>query len=73
MYANFLALGLRLRPSTTIAAAALKLATDHNHPISDMVYIALAEQSACKFVTADEKLMKKFSATFACMSWLSDI
>lgn len=39
MYGNFLALGLPLRPSSTIAAAALKLAIEKNHPIYDMLYI----------------------------------
>src|SRR6266852_1328743 len=39
MYGNFLALGLPLRPSATIAGAALKLATDNNHPIYDMLYM----------------------------------
>lgn len=72
IYENFLALGLPLRPSSTIGAAAIKLVTDKNHPIYDMLYIALAEQSACKFVTADETLMNKFGTTFACLRWLGD-
>src|ERR1039458_6874690 len=54
-YANFLALGLILRPSSTIAAAALKLATERSHPVYDMLYVALAEQNGCDFVTRSEE------------------
>ena len=54
-YANFLALGLILRPSSTFAAAALKLAAEESHPVYDMLYVALAERNGCDFVTADEK------------------
>jgi predicted nucleic acid-binding protein len=71
-YANFLALGLILRPSSTIAAAALKLATERSHPVYDMLYVALAEQNGCDFVTADEKLVKKLGAKFPLLRWLGD-
>jgi len=73
IYVNFLALNLPLRPSPTIATAALKLATDKNHSIYDMLYIALAEQSACELVTADEKLMNKFGTIFTCLRWVGDL
>jgi len=65
-------LDLHLRPSSTIAAAALKLAGEKRHPVYDMLYIALAEQSACEFITADEKLVKKLGEEFSCVRWLGD-
>src|ERR1017187_3188857 len=71
-YANFLAVGLRLQPSSTLAAAALKLATERSHPVYDMLYVALAEQNGCDFATADEKLVKKLGAKFPLLRWLGD-
>jgi predicted nucleic acid-binding protein len=41
IYNNFLALGLPLRSTPAIASAALKLATEKNHPVYDMLYFAL--------------------------------
>jgi predicted nucleic acid-binding protein len=41
-YAYFLALGLPLRPSPTVAPAALKLAAEERHSVYDMLYVALA-------------------------------
>jgi predicted nucleic acid-binding protein len=73
MYSDFLALRVPLRHSAAIAAAALKLATTGNHPIYDMLYIALAEESSCEFVTADRTLVNKFGKTFACLRWLGDL
>src|SRR5437016_4475948 len=61
-YANFLALGLVLEPSSAFAAEALRLAAEEHHPIYDMLYIALAERNGCEFVTADEKLVRKLGA-----------
>jgi predicted nucleic acid-binding protein len=73
IYGNFLALKLRLSHSQTVATAALRLAVEKNHPIYDMLYIALAQQTACKFVTADEKLVNKFNGIFDCICWLGDL
>jgi len=73
MYADFLALKVPLRHSASIAAAALKLAISGNHPIYDMLYIALAEETACEFITADKTLVNKFGKTFPCLRWLGDL
>jgi len=40
-YQSFLALRLDLRPSSTLAEAALKLAADGKHELYDMMYLAL--------------------------------
>ncbi|PYT23497.1 MAG: hypothetical protein DMG57_31760 [Acidobacteria bacterium] len=71
-YDDFLALALPLSSSPTVAATALKLATDERHKIYDMLYIALAEENACKFVTADETLLNKLAGKFRCLCWLGD-
>lgn len=73
IYMDFLALRVPLRHSPTIAAAALKLATEKNHAIYDMLYVALAQQSACEFVTADEVLINKFDKAFGCLRWVGDL
>lgn len=73
MYGDFLALRVPLRHSADIAATALTLATTGDHPIYDMLYIVLAEESACEFVTADKKLVNKFATKFACVRWLGDL
>jgi predicted nucleic acid-binding protein len=73
MYGAFLAIGLPLCPSVSIAASAFKLSIEREHPIYDMLYIALAEENGCKFVTADEKLFNKFGNTFNCLCWIGDI
>jgi predicted nucleic acid-binding protein len=60
LFSDFLALGILVRPSTALAAAAINIALRERHPIYDCFYIALAEQASCAFVTADEKLRMKF-------------
>jgi len=72
-YANFLAIGLTLQPSSTFAAAALKLATEERHAVYDMLYVALAEQKGCELVTADEKLVNKLRGKFSFLRWLGDL
>ncbi len=71
-YDDFLAIGLPLSASPTIAASALKFAMEEHHRIYDMLYIALAEEQSCDFVTADEKLVNKCGGRFPCMRWLGD-
>ena len=73
IYANFLALNLPLSHSPSIAVTALKLSIEQEHPVYDMLYIALAEQGSCEFVTADEKLYNKLGTKFSCLRWLGDL
>jgi predicted nucleic acid-binding protein len=70
---DFLALRLPLRHSPGIAKTALKIAISADHKIYDMLYIALAEESSCEFVTADKTLVNKLGKTFACLRWIGDI
>jgi predicted nucleic acid-binding protein len=71
-YESFLALGLDLRPSSTIAAAALKLAAEGKHAVYDMMYVAVALQEGCELVTADEKLIHKLGKKFPFVRWIGD-
>jgi predicted nucleic acid-binding protein len=72
-YRKFLSLDIQVHPSSRLASAALKLAATEKHPIYDMVYIALAEQNACDFVTADEKLLHALRKKFSCLRWIGDL
>jgi predicted nucleic acid-binding protein len=69
-YESFLALGLDLRPSSTVATAALKLAAEGNHKVYDMMYVALARREGCELITADEKLINKLGARFPFVRWI---
>lgn len=51
--------GIDLRPSASLVRAALDLSISLDHPAYDCFYLALAEQEACPFVTADERLVRK--------------
>jgi len=42
-------------------------------PPHDMLYIALAEEASCEFVTADRTLVNKLGGTFACVRWIGDL
>jgi|SRR5947209_259116 len=72
-FVKFLVIPLTLQPSPAIAAAALKIATESRHNIYDMLYVALAQQKGCEFVTADEKLVNKLSGKFPYICWLGDL
>ena len=72
-YAYFLALGIVLRPSAVLAAAALKLAAEEHLTVYDALYVVLAEKDGCDFVTADEKVVKKLGQKFPLVRWLGDL
>lgn len=71
-YESFLALGLDLRPSSTVAAAALKLAAEEKHRVYDMMYLAVALREGCELITADEKLINKLGMKFPFLRWIGD-
>jgi predicted nucleic acid-binding protein len=73
IFEDFLALRVPLRDSAAFAGSALKLATQKDHPIYDMLYITLAEQDSCEFITADETLVRKFGKNFRCLRWIGDL
>ncbi len=60
LFADFLALGILVRPSADLAGAAMDIALRERHAIYDCLYIALSDRAGCALVTADEKLRGKF-------------
>jgi len=50
---------MELLPSRSLLEAAASIAIDLDHPAYDCVYIALAVANDCRFVTADQRLLRK--------------
>ena len=73
MFEDFLALRVPLRDTKAFTGTALKHATKNDHPIYDILYITLAEQDGCEFITADHTLVRKFEKTFPCLRWIGDL
>ena len=53
---------MELLPARSLLEAAVRIAIDLDHPAYDCVYIALAAANECRFVTADESLVRKLRA-----------
>ena len=71
--ADFLQIGIQLHPAPALMKAALRLAGQVRHTVYDMLYVALAVQLQCEFITADGKMVNKVRATFPFVRWLGDI
>jgi predicted nucleic acid-binding protein len=52
---------IELLPTRSLLDAAASIAIEMDHPAYDCVYIALAAANDCRFVTADERLLRKVS------------
>jgi predicted nucleic acid-binding protein len=50
---------IELRPTRSLMEAAARLAIELDHPAYDCVYLALAEENRCHFVTADERFLRR--------------
>jgi predicted nucleic acid-binding protein len=50
---------LELLPIRSLLETASRIAIELDHPAYDCVYIALAMDNDCRFVTADERLVRK--------------
>lgn len=50
---------IELLPTRSLLEAAARIAIDLDHPAYDCLYIALAAENDCRFVTADERLLRK--------------
>jgi predicted nucleic acid-binding protein len=53
------------------SARALDIASKSAASVYDCLYVALAEQEACEFVTADDKLLRNLQPQFAFIKHLS--
>jgi predicted nucleic acid-binding protein len=54
----------RLHSYLPLLARAFEIATAARHGVYDCLYIALAEQETCDFITADDRLVKNLQAQF---------
>jgi len=52
---------LELVPTRILLAAATGLAIEIDHPAYDCLYLALALERSCHFITADERLIRKLA------------
>ena len=50
---------IELVPTRALLEAAARLAIELDHPAYDCIYLALAVENECRFVTADERLVAK--------------
>jgi predicted nucleic acid-binding protein len=50
---------IELAPTRPLLEAAALIAIDLDHPAHDCVYVALAAANDCRFVTADQRLLRK--------------
>ncbi len=50
---------IELLPTRSSMEAATRIALELDHPAYDCIYLALAIDNGCKFVTADQRLLRK--------------
>jgi predicted nucleic acid-binding protein len=50
---------IELLPTRSLLETAIRMAIDLDHPAYDCLYIVLAMANDCRFVTADESLLRK--------------
>lgn len=50
---------IELLPTRSLLEGATRIAIDLDHPAYDCLYLALAAANDCRFVTADERLLRK--------------
>ena len=54
---------VELLPTRSLLEAATRIAIDLDHPAYDCLYLALAVEKDCRFVTADDALIRKLTQT----------
>jgi predicted nucleic acid-binding protein len=52
---------VELLPTRSLFESATRLAIELDHPAYDCLYLALAIENECQFVTADDRLLRKLS------------
>jgi predicted nucleic acid-binding protein len=50
---------MKLLPTRSLLESATRIAIDLDHPAYDCLYLALAVENDCRFVTADEGFIRK--------------
>ncbi len=61
---NILNAAPAIYPSTVALVWAMEISLSTKHAVYDCLYIALAEQEKCEFVTADDNLARKLRSSF---------
>jgi len=61
---------IELVPTRSLLEAAARIAIELDHPAYDCLYLALAMETDCRFVTADERLLRKLGQ--GPRSWFGD-
>ncbi|MGB7253711.1 MAG: type II toxin-antitoxin system VapC family toxin, partial [Xanthobacteraceae bacterium] len=56
---------LELLPMRSLFEAATRMSIEIDHPAYDCVYLALAAESQCRLVNADERLVRKLAQSRA--------
>jgi predicted nucleic acid-binding protein len=54
---------VELQPMRAVLEAATRIAIELDHPAYDCLYLALAVKNECRFVTADERFLRKLRQT----------
>ena len=54
---------VEFRPAHHLLEAATRIAVELDHPAYDCLYLALAEELDCGFITADERFVRKLDQT----------
>jgi predicted nucleic acid-binding protein len=50
---------IELRPTRSLLEAATRISIEIDHPAYDCVYLALAVENECQFVTADQRFLRR--------------
>ena len=66
-----IAIPLRLVPAAALIPRAIDVSSQMRIGVYDCVYIALAEQEKCEFITADDKLVNNVRQQFPFVRHLS--
>jgi predicted nucleic acid-binding protein len=53
------AMEIELAPTHSLLEAATRIAIELDHPAYDCLYLAVAAHRSCRFVTADQRLLRK--------------
>jgi len=53
---------IELRSARSLLEAATRTAVELDHPAYDCLYLALATENDCRFVTADDRLLRKLAS-----------
>jgi predicted nucleic acid-binding protein len=64
LLADLLSTPMPLHPYRSLLAKAMAISSHLRCGVYDCLYIALAEQESCQFITADDKLVKNLGAHF---------